>query len=142
MSVPYLPGQRWVSETEPELGLGSILRVTSHTVTVAFGAANESREYALGNAPIRRVRFHSGDSLHLRDSSTVTADSDVERRGLHQLIRELIPAADHLVGEHGEARLPVEPRRPGVGRGQHAAHQACEALQVGGRCGGVEQRFV
>ena len=82
MSVPYLPGQRWVSETEPELGLGSILRVTPHTVTVAFGATNESREYALGNAPIRRVRFHSGDSLLLRDSSTVTADSVVERRGL------------------------------------------------------------
>ena len=30
----FHPGQRWISETEPELGLGSVRRVTPLTVTV------------------------------------------------------------------------------------------------------------
>jgi ATP-dependent helicase HepA len=82
MSALFHPGQRWVSETEPELGLGSIRHVTPRTVAVGFGATNESREYSLENAPLRRVRFHSGDSLLLRDGTTLAVEAVAERRTL------------------------------------------------------------
>ncbi len=82
MSVLFHPGQRWVSESEPELGLGSIRHVTARTVAVTFGAAQESREYSLENAPLRRVRFHAGDSLQLRDGSALVIESVAERRAL------------------------------------------------------------
>jgi ATP-dependent helicase HepA len=82
MSALFHPGQRWVSETEPELGLGSIRHVTPRTVAVGFGATNEAREYSLENAPLRRVRFHTGDSLLLRDGTTLAVEAVAERRAL------------------------------------------------------------
>jgi len=82
MSALFHPGQRWVSETEPELGLGSIGHVTARTVAVSFGAARETREYSLENAPLRRVRFHAGDSLPLRDGRTLAVEGVAERRAL------------------------------------------------------------
>jgi ATP-dependent helicase HepA len=78
----FHPGQRWVSETEPELGLGSIRQLTARTVVVGFGASTETREYSLENAPLRRVRFHPGDNLLLRDGTTLTIESVVERHSL------------------------------------------------------------
>jgi len=82
MSALFHPGQRWVSETEPELGLGSIRHVTTRTVAVGFGASNEAREYSLENAPLRRARFHIGDSLPLRDGTTLAVESVAEHRAL------------------------------------------------------------
>ena len=57
MNSAFHPGQRWISDSEPELGLGSLLRLSTRTVTVVFPACGETREYALDNAPLRRVRF-------------------------------------------------------------------------------------
>ena len=37
----FHPGQRWISESEPELGLGSILRVTHRTVVAEFKAISK-----------------------------------------------------------------------------------------------------
>lgn len=80
MASPFHPGQRWVSESEPELGLGTILRVTPNTVSVRFPATDESREYAADNTPLRRVRFHPGDTPQLRDGSSITIEATTERR--------------------------------------------------------------
>jgi len=63
MSQEFHAGQRWISESEPELGLGSILRVTPRTVVVEFKASAQRREYARANAPLRRVRFRAGDTV-------------------------------------------------------------------------------
>lgn len=82
MSHNFYPGQRWISESEPELGLGSVRRVTNRTVTIQFGASAETREYARDNAPLRRVRFQVGDTLTSRENATLTVQSVVERGGL------------------------------------------------------------
>ena len=47
------PGQRWVSDTEPELGLGIILKAEAGRVEVFFHAAGEQRQYAMESAPLR-----------------------------------------------------------------------------------------
>ena len=52
-----LPGQRWVSDSEPELGLGIILEAGFGRVEVLFPAASERRQYALKSAPLRRVEI-------------------------------------------------------------------------------------
>ena len=82
--VPHYfhPGQRWISENEPELGLGSVLRVTARTVTIVFGASAETREYARDNAPLRRVRFRAGDSIQNQAEATLVVQSVTERAGL------------------------------------------------------------
>jgi len=78
----FFPGQRWISETEPELGLGSVQRVTTRTVTLGFSAARETREYARDNAPLRRVRCRSGDTIKSRADVTLRVESVTERAGL------------------------------------------------------------
>ncbi|MCV6625628.1 MAG: hypothetical protein OIF38_05995, partial [Cellvibrionaceae bacterium] len=51
----FCPGQRWVSNTEAELGLGIIVDADERIVEISFPAAGERRQYALNNAPLSRV---------------------------------------------------------------------------------------
>lgn len=82
MQSDFHTGQRWISESEPELGLGSILRVTDRTVTAVFKVSGEKREYARANAPLRRVRFHVGDTIKRQDHTPLIVQSVTERNGL------------------------------------------------------------
>ncbi len=78
----FQSGQRWVSESEPELGLGSVQRVSARTVTLAFAASQATREYARDNAPLRRVRFRVGDKITSQTAGQLTVQSVRERNGL------------------------------------------------------------
>jgi ATP-dependent helicase HepA len=77
-----VPGQRWVSDSEPELGLGIIRSVAGGRVEIAFPAANEKRQYALTSAPLRRVAFKPGDRIGLRDGAEGVVDAVTESAGL------------------------------------------------------------
>ena len=57
------PGQRWVSNTESELGLGIVVEVAHRRVTMSFPAADEKRVYAIDNAPLSRVRYEVGQKI-------------------------------------------------------------------------------
>ncbi|MEP1448301.1 MAG: RNA polymerase-associated protein RapA [Paraglaciecola sp.] len=56
-------GQRWLSDTETDLGLGTIVQIESRTVTVLFPATGESRVYAAQTAPLTRIEFLMGDTV-------------------------------------------------------------------------------
>ena len=75
-------GQRWISDSEPELGLGSVEHVSRLTLRLAFRASGETREYARDNAPIRRVRFHKGDTIKDREGRAFVVASALEHDGL------------------------------------------------------------
>ena len=77
-----IPGQRWVSDSEPELGLGIVLKAEFGRVEVMFPAAGEHRQYALKTAPLRRVRFEAGDRIKLHGGAELTVDTVEERKGL------------------------------------------------------------
>ncbi|MGL1887600.1 MAG: RNA polymerase-associated protein RapA [Reichenbachiella sp.] len=59
----FYPDQRWASEGEPELGVGVVVEISKNRVQVHFPAADETRQYALANAPLRRVVFKPGDTI-------------------------------------------------------------------------------
>jgi ATP-dependent helicase HepA len=59
----FRPGQRWVSNTESELGLGIVLGVAHRRVEMSFPAAGEKRVYAIDNAPLSRVRYEVGQKI-------------------------------------------------------------------------------
>ena len=59
----FAPGQRFVSEAEPELGLGRVLRAEGRRIVLGFPASDTVREYATDTAPIRRVSFRVGDEV-------------------------------------------------------------------------------
>ena len=78
METP-VTGQRWVSKTEADLGLGVVLKVEYGRIELFFPAAKELRQYALSTAPLQRVRFKEGDSIktHTGESFTVTQVEDL-----------------------------------------------------------------
>lgn len=78
----FTPGQRWISETEPELGLGLVLEVTSKTLTILFAKAQEQRTYGKQNPPLKRVEFAVGDTIRLMDERQVVVEARDERAGL------------------------------------------------------------
>ncbi|RMP83564.1 RNA polymerase-associated protein RapA [Pseudomonas syringae pv. actinidiae] len=63
MAQQYQPGQRWISDSEAELGLGTVLAQDGRLLTVLYPATGETRQYALRNAPLTRVRFSPGDVI-------------------------------------------------------------------------------
>jgi ATP-dependent helicase HepA len=77
-----IPGQRWVSDSEPELGLGIILKAGLGQVEIFFPAAEEHRRYAMKSAPLRRVRFKEGDRIKLHHGVEWLVESVEEQGGL------------------------------------------------------------
>ncbi|HSC11415.1 MAG TPA: SNF2-related protein, partial [Rhodanobacteraceae bacterium] len=61
--MPFAPGQRWISLAEPELGLGTVLRIEGRTVQVVFAASGTLRAYATHAAPLQRAQFRPGDKI-------------------------------------------------------------------------------
>ncbi len=59
----FSPGQRWISNAEPELGLGTVLRVEGRMLQVLFARSGTLRQYAQQSAPLTRAQFRAGDSL-------------------------------------------------------------------------------
>ena len=59
----FMPGQRWISEAEPDHGIGVVVSVDVRTVKVVFATTRAQRVYAVRNAPLLRVRFEVGDTI-------------------------------------------------------------------------------
>ena len=78
----FVPGQRWISEAEPELGLGTVVRVDGRRVEVAFPGAGERRIYAIAAAPLRRVRFSPGEIVADRAEGRLRVEEVGERDGI------------------------------------------------------------
>ena len=95
MDLP-LPGQRWVSNTEAELGLGVILRADAARLDVFFPAAGEHRTYARKTAPLRRVLFKEGDSIKTHAGEQFTVSTVEEKNGLvvYQCGDRAVPEAE------------------------------------------------
>ena len=45
MAQQYQPGQRWISDSEAELGLGTILAQDGRLLTVLYPATGDTRQY-------------------------------------------------------------------------------------------------
>lgn len=78
----WTKGQRWVSDGEPELGLGIIRDCGDGRVKIHFPAADETRLYATDTAPLRRVKFHPGDRVMTRYGEEITIAAVHEKNGL------------------------------------------------------------
>ena len=68
-------GQRWISNTESELGLGEVLAADHRTVTVHFPATDETRVYAKQTAPLTRIAFEVGDNIKSQDGWSLKVTS-------------------------------------------------------------------
>ena len=74
----FVPGQRWLSETQAELGLGLVEAVEGRHVRIVYPATDEIRLYARDEAPLarlvvgrgERIRDRAGRELRVLDART------------------------------------------------------------------------
>ncbi|WHZ18461.1 MAG: RNA polymerase associated protein RapA [Rhodanobacteraceae bacterium] len=79
--MDYIPGQRWVSEAEPELGLGTVLRCDDRAIQVLFAKSGVVRNYSSHGAPLARATFRVGQRIAGRGITFVVERIDL-RDGL------------------------------------------------------------
>lgn len=68
----FIVGQRWVSNSEAELGLGVIREVSGRHIEVFFPATEETRFYAANNAPLSRVIYSVGEQVKTQAQQSFT----------------------------------------------------------------------
>src|ERR1039458_9715751 len=78
----FITGQRWISESEPELGLATVVQAGAGRVQVEFKSAGETRVYAADQAPLKRVRFRVGDKARTQADQEFVIKEVIERAGL------------------------------------------------------------
>ncbi|EEX39425.1 RNA polymerase-associated protein RapA [Vibrio furnissii] len=80
--MTFALGQRWISDTESDLGLGTVVAMDARTVTLMFAASEENRVYARNDAPVTRVTFNVGDVIDCQEGWSLTVEQVVEENGL------------------------------------------------------------
>lgn len=86
----FFPNQRYISEGEPELGLGILKETSKGKAQIYFPVSGEVRLYAIESAPLRRIVFKPGDVI-------------VDKKGLSMLIDQ-VKLVDKLYVYYGEGR--------------------------------------
>ena len=74
----FHPGQRWVSHSESELGLGMVEALEGRHVTIFYPAVEETRIYAFSNAPLSRVIYNVDDSVRHNNGDVLTINETQE----------------------------------------------------------------
>ena len=80
--MPFALGQRWISDTETDLGLGTVVALEGRMVTLLFPASGENRIYAKDDAPVTRVQFHVGDTVTSHEEWQLEITDVEEQQGL------------------------------------------------------------
>lgn len=80
--MAFALGQRWISDTESDLGLGTVVAMDARTVTLMFAASEENRVYARTDAPVTRVIFNVGDVIDAQEGWTLKVEEVSEDAGI------------------------------------------------------------
>ncbi len=80
--MSFALGQRWISDTETDLGLGTVVAIEGRMVTLLFPANGEQRLYAKDSAPVTRVQFNVGDRITSHDEWQMDIRAVEESNGI------------------------------------------------------------
>ncbi len=96
----FVQGQRWVVDSEPELGLGVVIGVAARRVSILFPQANCERLYAIEQAPLTRITFALGDEIRLKEGGTAQVCGVFDNKGvlIYDIGAQLVPESE-LSGE-------------------------------------------
>jgi len=82
LETEFVPGQKWLSDADPDLGVGTVVEVAPRRLKLAFPAVGESRIYALPDAPLTRLRLEPGDRFRDLEGNEYQVTGLEERGGL------------------------------------------------------------
>ena len=97
--MDFVAGQRWVSHTEAQLGLGIVSSVADRLITVSFPAVEEERSYAAKSAPLSRVIYKVGDEIATQDGKQLIIEEILENNGLLIYFASDTAGESHIVPE-------------------------------------------
>ena len=80
----YKVGQKWVSENEPELGLGTIEAVNKFQITLNFTISQEKRTFSSESPPLKRVAYTVGEAVTDSDGIVFRIEKVEEVEGILQ----------------------------------------------------------
>ena len=80
--MSFTIGQRWISNSESQLGLGIITDLQGRQVGISFPAAGEDRIYAIDNAPLSRIIYKVGEEITTNDQQKIHVIGIKELQGL------------------------------------------------------------
>ena len=95
-------GQRWISHSETQLGLGLVTEAAGRRVKILFPAVGESRIYATDTAPLSRIQYSVGDTVTDSNDNSYVVNEFQETEGL---ITYFCPDADGNIQEISELDL-------------------------------------
>ena len=77
--MPFSLGQRWISDTESELGLGTVVGLEGRMVTLMFPATDDTRMFARDDATLTRVIYNPGDTVESHEGWSLTVEQVEEK---------------------------------------------------------------
>ncbi|GAA5190081.1 RNA polymerase-associated protein RapA [Ferrimonas gelatinilytica] len=80
--MSFALGQRWISDTESDLGLGTVVALEGRMVTLLFPATGDNRLFSINEAPLTRVIFNKGDEITAAEGWKMVVTDLEENDGL------------------------------------------------------------
>lgn len=109
--IDFTQGQRWISNTEAELGLGIVTDVASRRVTLHFPAADEARTYSTDNAPLSRVQYQPQDTIRNMQGEPCSITECIENNGCYIYIGQ-DNSGNELIIPENQLESAVQFNRP------------------------------
>jgi len=98
MAPRFCIGQRWVSDTEPELGLGKVTSCDNRYVEIEFSAHKSTRKYAASSAPLRRITFRAGETIEDKEGKKhrIVAVNEMQNGFIQYQCEDALVAEDQI----------------------------------------------
>lgn len=80
--MKFTLGQRWISDAESDLGLGTVIAIEGRMLTLLFPASGDTRLYAQQDAPLTRVSFNAGDEVKSAEGFNLLVHDVTEQQQL------------------------------------------------------------
>ncbi|GGI78499.1 RNA polymerase-associated protein RapA [Shewanella gelidii] len=112
--MPFALGQRWISDAESELGLGTVVQIEGRMIGLLFPAADENRMFAREDAPLTRVIFNPGDTIESHEGWSMTVEELEEVSGLiiyhgrHEETGEMVSLRETLLNHNIRLNKPQD----------------------------------
>lgn len=78
----FVPGQRYVSRSEPDLGLGIVSELQGRNVVFRFPLVNQTRIYRTDSAPVERFVLNPGETAKSEKGASFVIESLRESAGV------------------------------------------------------------
>lgn len=80
--MEFIVGQRWISHSETQLGLGIVTEAANRRIKMLFPAVGESRIYAIDTAPLSRIQYNIGDKIIDNNEVSIVINEIKDDQGL------------------------------------------------------------